>query len=139
MRKFILLALAMAGQSWAQQWSPAINLMPSDPGSSWAASNQAHSLVVMGDTIYLVWYNSTVGLINMGHQVYFKKYDGVSWDAGNTLIGFTGNYRRHSWYPSCAMGPRGDLHVVWETNDFVQTSSGASIYDIAYRRLSQGV
>ena len=139
MRKFILLALVMAGQSWAQQWSPAINLMPSDPGSSWAASNQAHSLAVRGDTMYLVWYNSTVGIINMGHQIYFKKYDGVSWDAGNTLIGFTGNYRRHSWYPSCAMGPGGDLHVVWETNDFIQTSDGASIYDIAYRRLSQGV
>lgn len=139
MRKFILLALCLAGQSWAQQWSPGLNVTYYDPGSSWTAPNQGHSLAASGDTIYLVWYNSTVGLINMGHQIYFKKYNGSSWDTINTLIGYTGNYRRHSWYSSCAMGTNNELHVVWETNDFVQTSDGASIYDIAYRKLSQGV
>lgn len=139
MPKILLFLLLLAGQSQAQQWSPAVNLMPADPGSSWTASNQARSLAVRGDTLHLVWYNATVGLVNMGHQVYYKKHDGASWDTSSILIGYIGNYRRHSWYPSCAMGSGGDLHVVWETNDFIQTSDGASIYDIAYRCLSQGV
>jgi hypothetical protein len=138
MRKCIILALALAGHALAQQWSPAINLMPSDPGSSWTASNQAHSLAVNGDTIYVVWYNSTWGLANMGHQIYFKKFNGTAWETANTLVSDTFNYRRHSWYPSCALDAAGNLHVVWETNDNNQASSGASVYDIAYRRLSQG-
>ncbi|MBI5805986.1 hypothetical protein HZA73_08065 [candidate division TA06 bacterium] len=139
MGRVILLAMVLTVQSWAQQWSPAVNLMLSDPGSSWTASNQARSLAVQGDTVHLVWFNSTEVLANMGHQIYYKKYNGALWDTSNTLIGYMGNYRRHSWYPSCAMGPGGDLHVVWETNDFVQTSDGASIYDIAYRQLSHGI
>ncbi|MDP2807904.1 MAG: hypothetical protein Q8O74_07195, partial [bacterium] len=132
MRKIILLTLLVAGHALAQQWSPAINLMPSDPGSSWTASNQAHSLAIRGDTVYLVWYNSTWGLVNMGHQIYYKKYDGTAWGAVNILVNDTLNYRRHSWYPSCALDAAGNLHVVWEANDFGQISS----YDIAYRRLS---
>ncbi|MBI4727217.1 hypothetical protein HY768_08370 [candidate division TA06 bacterium] len=132
MRKFIILALALAGHAWAQQWSPAINLMPGDPGSSWTASNQAHSLAVRGDTIYLVWYNSTWGPVNMGHQIYYKKFDGTAWGPVNILVNDTLNWRRHSWYPSCALDVAGNLHVVWESNDFGQISS----YDIAYRKLS---
>lgn len=135
MYKIILLALVVAGQSWAQLWSPTINLTPFDPGSSWTASNQAHSLAVQGDTIYLVWYNATWGSVNLGHQIYYKIFDGTSWGTENILVNDTLNFRRHSWYPSCALDYAGNLHVVWETNDF----DGASIYDIAYRRLSQGI
>jgi hypothetical protein len=138
MHKIIILILALTGSGWAQQWSPGLNVTYYDPGASWTASNQARSLAISGDTIHLIWYNATAGNNNTGHQIYYKKYDGTAWDTVNTQIGYFGNWRRHSWYPSCALGAGGDLHAVWETNDFIQTSDGASIYDIAYRRLSQG-
>jgi hypothetical protein len=142
MRKLIFAALVVAGHALAQQWSPPLNLLGWDPGSSWIASNQARSLAARGDTLYLVWYNATVLNNNTGHQIYFKKYDGTAWDSVNTQIGYMNYYnvswRRHNWYPSGAVDAAGNFNVVWESNDFVQTSDGASIYDIAYRRFSQG-
>ncbi|MDO9390261.1 MAG: hypothetical protein Q7U71_00615, partial [bacterium] len=141
-RKIFLFVLFMAGQGWAQQWSSVQLPVGWQPGSSWTASNQAHSLAVRGDTVYLVWYNAVDINSNTGHQIYFIKYNGTEWDSVSTRIGYMNynnvSWRRHNWYPSCAVDASGALHVVWETNDFIESSEGVSIYDIVYRRLSQG-
>ncbi len=134
--KKILLCMLLAAASHiavAQQWDPEVNLMPNDYGSSWTTGNNAHSLAVKGDTVFLVWYNATDTNINTGHQVFFKLYDGLNWLTTREISQGT-NWRRHSWYPSCALSPAGDLYVVWETND-----NGASVYDVVFRRYSNGI
>jgi len=137
MRPILMALLLSCSLGWAQSWTPSQNLMPGDFGSSWTTGNNARSLGALGDTVFLVWYNATDTNYNTGHQVYFKMFDGTVWLAGQKISPGT-NWRRHSWYPACAVDGQGSLHVVWESNDFIPTSDGASIYDIAYRRFSQG-
>jgi len=136
MKKTVMIAILLASSSvLAQQWTAPQNLMPGDVGGSWTTGVGARNLVARGDTLYLVWYNASAGVVDMGHQVYFMRYDGTAWQTGQMISPLV-NWRRHSWFPSCAVDPYGDLHVVWETNDFIPT--GISIYDIGYRRLSRG-
>jgi hypothetical protein len=136
MKKSLFMFVFLAGSNvLAQQWTAPQNLIPGDVGGSWTTGGGAHSLAVRGDTLYLVWYNASAGVVDMGHQVYFMLYDGTAWQPAQMISPLV-NWRRHSWFPSCAVDPYGNLHVVWETNDFVAT--GISIYDIGYRRLSNG-
>ena len=126
-----LLCLLLAGRAGAA-WGPAQYIItPSyTSGGSWTASNNARSLAVAGDTLFLVW---TYSWANTGHQVMYKYFDGSSW-RGDSTIGYLGNWRAHDWYPSCAADPAGRLHAVWECGEY---ESGTG-YDLSYTSIGRG-
>lgn len=129
------MALAIAGfnslLTQAQVWTADSNLTNST-GGSYITSNNGHSLAVLENRVYLVWYDFYSSPNNMGCQIRFKRYDGSVW-SGDTTVGLIGNTRLNNWYPSCATDAAGYFHLVWETNEF---TTDIENFEIAYRRYS---
>ncbi|MDI6738989.1 MAG: FlgD immunoglobulin-like domain containing protein [Candidatus Edwardsbacteria bacterium] len=134
-------SVVFSPQTAAAAWGPEQNIIPPAQayGGSWTASNNARSLAVSGDTLFLVWTDTRIGPeFNTGNQVLFKFYDGTTW-GGDTIIGYIGNWRRHNWYPSCVLDGAGRLHIVWESNEHGYYEDPFRLdYDLSYASYYQG-
>ncbi|MCU0606546.1 MAG: hypothetical protein MUF78_03805 [Candidatus Edwardsbacteria bacterium] len=120
----------------AAAWGPAqhITAPAYAAGGSWTARNGATGLAASRDTVWLVWTDGIKVLPNTGHQVLCKRYDGGAW-AGDTVVGYRGNWRGHNWYPACAVDPAGTVHAVWESNEY-EFGGG---YDLSYTSVRGGI
>jgi hypothetical protein len=86
-------------------WEDEVRLTYSDSTSSTAQSNAENIVADASGNLHVVWFDDRNG----NYDIYYKKYDGISWSADLALT----NDPSPQTYPAIAADNLGGLHIVW--------------------------